>query len=330
MKKILYVLIVAIMLLFAGCSGSSSSAKQNSFELEGAFNGGDEALTIEFSDGQPPATIKDGGIQPFPIRILLENVGETDIAEGEGHVSLSGISFTEFGITTEDASQAMPELRGVRQQGDNVIPGTKQFVMFQGLKFMSDLGSGTQDKTILVDLCYPYTTQARASICVSGNTIQGYDNDLEVCELDGNKQFANSGAPVQIENVVQNTAGASSIQIQFDIVHQGKSSNGRVYRSGSLDNECKVNGDPVSSTNAALEENYVTYTLDAGDLTSGVDCGATGTNTETVLLSEDKTTVFCTIDTTGQEDYEKGVNIELEYDYFDRTSVTVEIEHVER
>lgn len=318
-----------MMLVFAGCT-SGTSAKQSSFQLEGAFKGGDEAISVSFSDGQPPKNVKDGGIQPFPIRVLLENVGEDDILAGEGHVSLAGISFTEFGIAKEDASKEMPELRGVRQQGTNVIPGSQQFVMFQGLKFMSDLGSGTQDKTILVDLCYPYTTQARASICVSGNTIQGYDNDLEVCSLDGNRQFANSGAPVQIDNVVQNTAGTSSIQIQFDIIHKGSSVNGRVYRSGSLDSECKVQGNPVSSTNAALEENYVTYVVDAGDLTSGVDCGATGVNSETVLLSEGKTTVFCTIDTTGQEDYEKGINVVLDYDYFDRTSVDIEIEHVEK
>ncbi|MDA3856495.1 MAG: hypothetical protein PF569_09645 [Candidatus Woesearchaeota archaeon] len=329
MKKIIYILIVAMMLLFVGCT-SGTNAKTNSFQLEGAFNGGDEALGVEFSEGQPPEKVKDGGIQPFPIRVLLENIGENDIEEGEGHVSLAGISFTEFGITAEDASQPIPELRGVKQQGDNVIPGSKQFVMFQGLKFMSDLGSGSQEKTILLDLCYPYTTNARASICVSGNTIQGYDNDLEVCSLDGNRDYANSGAPVQIENVVQNTAGATSIQIQFDIVHIGKSTNGRVYRSDVLDSECKINGNPVSSTNAALEENYVTYFIEAGELNSGVDCGATGTNTETVLLSGDKTTVFCTIDTTGQEDYEKGIAIVLDYDYFDRTSVSIEIEHVER
>ncbi len=324
MKKVLLIIGIVFLMVFAGCS-SGTDAKQNGYVGGDTFVGGSDALTAEFGENQPPKKIRDGGIGTFSIRVLIQNVGEHSLEEGEGHISLFGINYEDFGYTREQASQAIPALRGFRKQGNNVIDGQSQPITFSGLKYIPTL-PGNSKQTLSLDICYPYETKALVSACISGNTLQSFDDDLKVCELEGAKDSVNSGAPVQIANAKQNSAGKSSIQVQFDIVHVAKDG-GRIYRRGDLDNECKVLGNPVSSIEASNSEDYVTYTVNAGNL-QNIDCGGSGTNTESVLLNSDKYTVYCVIDTAGQEDYEKPLDITLNYGYFERISTDVEIEHV--
>jgi hypothetical protein len=323
MRKILLIIGIVFIMVFSGCS-SGTDAKQNGYVGGDTFVGGSDALRAEFGENQPPEKIRDGGIGSFNVRVLIQNIGEHSIEEGQGYISLFGINYEDFGYTREQASQALPALRGFRKQGDSVIDGQSQPVTFSGLKYVPTLPGNSQQKLSL-DICYPYQTKALVSACISGNTLQSFDDDLKVCALEGPKDFVNSGAPVQISNAKQNSAGKSSIQIQFDIEHVG--TEGRIYREGDLDNECKVLGNPISSIEASNSADYVTYTVSAGNL-ANIDCGGTGTNTESVLLNGDKYTVYCVIDTTGEEDYEKPLDITLDYDYFERISTDVEIEHV--
>ena len=313
------------MLLFAGCTGGSGNGpKANGFGLDSAFNGGNSALSIEFSEGQPPKKIRDGGLQPFTIRAMVKNKGEYDIPKGSTHVVVSGVNPVDFGIN--DASQDLGDLRGVKKQGSNVIDGTIQPVIFSNLKYRPELPSGSLEQKISLDICYPYKTKALVSMCVSGNTLQSVDDTLKVCEIESDRPYANSGGPVIIENVKQTPGGSNSVMIQFDIVHKkDSSSSGRIYKLGSLDTNCKVRGKSVTSTDSKIDENYIKFTVDTG--INGIDCG-TGGNQGEVLLSEDKTTVMCTQPTAGEEDYERPISITLDYDYFDRTDTTVEIEHI--
>lgn len=313
-----------MLLVLGGCTSGESNKKKNSFNLDGSFNGGNKALVFEFGDDTPPSRVFDGGRQPFNIRLLVENQGEFDLAEGVGHVSLSGFNPADFGVT--EISKAIPALRAVKKQGDNVIPGGKQTVIFSGLKYMEELPSGVHTQTMYANLCYPYETKSLISMCINGNTLQAYDSDGEICQINEKKAYANSGAPIVIENVEEYSAGSTKVQIKFDIVHKGLSAEGRVYRSGSLDTNCKIRGNGITSTEAVLDENYVTYTVDSG--IPGINCESTGTNTNTVLLSSKKATVYCTQDTVGQEEYEKPVTVTLNYDYFDRKPVTIQIEHI--
>lgn len=327
MKKLFIILFVGFLFLFAGCDSNSSSdgPKTDGYNLDGTYNGGDTGISMEFSDGQPPKTIRDGGLQPFTIRAMVTNKGEHDIPEGDGHIVISGVNPSDFNIG--EPSKELPFMRGVKKQGDNVIDGSIQPIIFSNLKYLPELPSGTLSQKISLDVCYPYQTNALVSLCVSGSTLQTFDDDLKVCDVEGDRGFANSGAPVVIDNVKQTPAGSSSVMIQFDIVHdKSESSNGRVYRLGTLNDNCKVNGYSVSSTDATIYEDYVKYTVTTG--IDGLDCSGTGTNTGEVLLSDDKTTVYCTQDTSNQEDYERAITITLDYDYFDRINTSVEIQHI--
>ncbi len=316
---------LAFMFMFAGCDANTDDTKQNALVLTGAYNGGDNALSLKFVDGQPPSKIRDGGLQPFNIRMLIENLGEYTIPENKTHVCLSGINHKEFGI--EDSSLDIPELRGVKKQGTNTINGAILPVLFSNLKYYPELPAGTNKQKILVDLSYPYKTKALISLCVSGNTLQTQDKTLKVCEIEGKRTFANSGSPVQINNVIQTPAGPNSLMLQFDIIKKSKS--GRIYRPSTLDEECRVLGNSVASSEASMSENYVEYIVDTNGVGS-ISCGGSNQNSEVVLLTNSKTTVYCTIDTKGEQDYEKPISVELNYDYFERFELSVDIEHVAR
>lgn len=325
MKKIGLVLLVAFMVLFAGCSSSSSNSKQNGFELA-SFNGGDKALTFEFGTESPPDKIRDQSLQPFSVRILVENVGEYDIAEGAAHISLTGFNPVDLGIS--DTSKDLHLLRGYKKQGTNVIPGGREQVVFDNLKYIPSVVSGTYPFKFYANICYPYETKAFALICINGDTVPAIDKKAQICELEGSKSFANSGAPVKVQAVKQYPYGEHSIQIQFDIVHKPSGTDANVYESGSIDANCNIGGVSASSSSALFKRDRVTYVVESA--LSGLNCESTGTNTNTVTLSADKYTVTCIQDTTGQAEYEKPVSITLKYDYLDRISKGISIEHIQR
>lgn len=326
-KKILSIMLFAALLVFAGCS-SETGAKKSGYELD-SFKGGNEGLVFSFDESMPPSTIKDQGLVPFNVRIMAENKGEYDIPENSAHVRLTGFDKTELNL--QDSSMTFAAIAGFKKQGDNERPGARQTVMFNNLKYMGDIVSGTYNFDMAANVCYPYETRAIAELCISGNTYSSLDNDYANCEIEGDKKYANSGAPVKIENVKQFSNGQSSIQIQFDIVHSSKVGSGTIFERGSLDSECNVNGKSPSSTDAILAKNKVTYHVDTS--IPGLNCEGTGTNTNTVILSDDtnRYIVTCLQDTTDQEEtFSKLIQLKLEYDYLDRISKTLSVEHINR
>ncbi|MFW5704722.1 MAG: hypothetical protein ACOCXG_02660, partial [Nanoarchaeota archaeon] len=239
----------------------------------------------------------------------------------ELYVVLAGISPADFGLTESDIVQTPPGIfGGVEKIKDNVKPGRKQVVTFSNLKYVPSLPSGTQDVSLVVDMCYPYKTTALAKVCINGDTLTTIDDGDKICELDEKKPSESSGAPVIVENVEQFVSG-DGIQIQFDIVHEG---DGRVYKKDILDSKCEVAGESVTSSNAAIEENFVYYEVNSG--ISGLDCGGSSAS-GMVQLNNGVATVFCNQPTVGEGEYEKPITIELSYDYFERQRTSVVVEH---
>jgi len=322
MKKILLIISLVFVLLFAGCSGSSGTQRGTN-QLD-SFNGGDSGLSLTFREESPPFTIRDQGLQPFSVAVLVENNGEFDISDNSAHVVLSGFDTTAFELA--DTSKEVPALRGFKKQGTNVIPGLSQPVIFSNLKYTESLVSGSIPMTMYANVCYPYQTKAVALVCINGDTIPAIDKRAEICEISGDKEYANSGAPVKIENVQEFPYGEHSIQIQFDIVHSPTSSSANLYESGSINSDCNIAGNAASSSDALFQRDKVTYIIDSG--IAGLDCEGTGTNTNTVSLINNKYTITCVQDTTGQSEYQKPISITLDYDYLDRIGKDITIEHI--
>lgn len=326
MKKAILILITITLLLFAGCSSGGSNTKQNSFELTSSFNGGDGAITLEFGEEAPPDKVRDQELQPFVVRLLLRNTGEYEIPENSAYVTLTG--FNPADLNLADNSKPLVSMRGYKKQGDNVIEGGTQIVTFDNLKYINSVVSGSVPMTIYANVCYPYETKAFAVMCINGDTIPALDKRAEICELEGDKEFANSGGPVKIDNVKQYPFGQHSVQLQFDIIHTPTSEDANVYERNSIDSDCKINGASPSGSEALFKRDKVTYTVETG--IAGLNCESTNSGTNTVTLTGDKYTVTCIQDTENQEEYPKPITITLKYDYLDRISKTINIEHIDR
>jgi hypothetical protein len=326
-NKYIFAIIITSFLLITGCTGNNSSgANQNSYSLD-SFNGGKKALDFEFVEGMPPEKIKDNGLQPFQVRISARNEGEFDIEEGKTHVRLAGFNPDDLNIN--DTSKSFPAIRGFLVQGENIIPGQEQRVIFSGLKYVENLASGIYPLTINANLCYPYETRAIAEVCIAGNTIPTLEENYENCQIEGSKQFSNSGAPVYIENVEQFSNGGSSILMQFDIVHDPESGNGRVFKSNTIDSECNIDGNLPTKPEVIEFEDKIQVEVEGG--LGSLDCESTGTNSfEAILDGNGRTTVTCIQDTSNQGDaYSKLFVVTLKYDYLDRISTVVNVEHIE-
>jgi hypothetical protein len=330
MKKGIFILFTIVMLVFAGCgssSGSGSSSSSGSGISLNSFAGGSKALEYEFAEGSPPEKIRDQGTYPFNVRLLIRNVGEYDIEEGAGHVAIKGVSAEDLGVS--DLTKPIPAINGVRKQGDRVREGGRQYITYSGLKYMGDVGTGGFITfRIHPFVCYPYKTIAQTTLCLTGNAYQSIDDEFSTCKVDSTRPVTSSGSPFKIENVQEYASSNSEVTFQFDIVHTPTPNQGRVFRSGSLDSSCNVNGQQPSSTEAKLDEDYVQFSVVTG--VPGLKCSNSNTddgNGEIQLGSDGRATVICSQKTDGLEEHEKLVKISLSYDYLERLQKDIIVEH---
>ena len=333
MNKKVIVLMVGFLLFLAGCSGGNSGSNSGSsgsgFDVN-SYSGGSDALTLEFAEGAPPEKIRDQGRFPFSVRILFENIGEYDIEENSGFVALAGADASVLGLT--ETSQSIPPLRGVKKISDDVRSGGKQTVTFSGLKYTENIGAGTATIPLNAYACYPYKTLAQGSLCLSGDTYQDYDSDVALCDIEGNRDSASSAAPVSVQNLEQRPAGDASIEFQFDIVHKPTTNLGRLFKDSSIESNCLINGNSPTSAGANIDEDYVYFEVSTGlENTLTLDCtseeAGTTPNSGYARLYDDKATVYCTQDTTGLNEQQKLLKIDLSYDYLERISTDLLIEH---
>jgi len=322
-KNILFIMIISLMIIFAGCENSTSKGNQNGYSLD-SFNGGNSALEFNFIEGYPPKNIRDQSLVPFNVMLNIKNVGEFDIPDDSAFVRLDGFNPADLGLN--DTTQAIMSLNGVKKQGKNIIPGRESRVSFTNLKFINSVVGSNMPIKIFANICYPYQTKSVGIICINGNTVPSIDEKTEICKLDGEKKFSNSGGPVKIENLKQYPHGKSSIQLSFDIVHDPSSDQASLFEPGSIDENCYIGGKSASSPSAVFKKNKVKFTVETG--VPGLKCNQ-GDNSGFVTLSNDRTIVTCIQDTTGQEEYQKQITITLDYDYLDRKSIDINVEHVQ-
>ena len=321
MIKKIYLIVLLILALFLSACNSSGDRTSGISSQDANFIEGDGGLKIEFGENTPPSEVLDNGIGIFQIRLLIENLGEHGIDENQAFLKLVGLSSKDFDIT--DLSKSIPKLFEVRVRGGEQISGGKSFVTFQNLRYKEKLISGSLKIPFEIRACYPYSTKAVTTLCIKEDNNQILDSENAICNPDSTRQAANSAAPVKIENFKQQGIGFGSIQFQFDIVHKPLNNKGSLYKKGSFDSNCNINGKEPTSLDSIEKKNVVKYTISTG--LSGIKCGVSQTNTNEVILYDNKHTVFCTQDTTGEETYVKPISLELEYSYLDKIEKSIKI-----
>lgn len=211
--------ILLILLISAVLVSCSSGDSGQTGQIRG-FAGGTQGLSMEFVQGQPPREVFDGGQDTFEIALQLRNRGEFEITNG--YIELDGILPQEFGRSDADFRQSIPILEPRRlDSSGRTDEGGFDVLTFGRLSYSQNLVGSTSQKNVRAIACYDYETQVIVeNVCIRPEGFRTADAD-SLCQVSGTKRVANSGGPIQIQNVRQSASGANRVSLSFDVVHVG-------------------------------------------------------------------------------------------------------------
>lgn len=298
-KKFVCILIFAIFLV--SCKAGD---QQQAISLQNPFVGGNEGLAMEF---QNLRDVFDGGRDPFDVVVKVTNKGESAVSKNKIRVRLSGFNPAEFGKLEEQLSKSADEdLIAVKKdpQG-NILSGNPTFIEFKDLNHFSPIAGALQSVDIVANVCYGYKTLAVSKLCVRSNILNPSPNGL--CEINSNKDVFNSGAPVQVANMVESTGGKDKISFVFEVRQAGT---GAIFEK---DSSC--------DRSSKSRENKVYVKVDTA--IKGLTCSglnSQGSSAEGfVTLFDDggtlKRQISCTQQVSSKSDFEQVIQIEAGYDY---------------
>lgn len=307
MRKIL--VLMCLLLFIAGCAeedGSDIGPKQT------PFVGGKTGLAMTFIEGAPPEAIFDNGQFPFSIVIKLDNKGEHDVAAGDGYIKIIGINPQEFGKTSADLQQSIPQdIRGTNKNSEgDVVSGDTVIMEFTDFNYLNDIQGNFDGPRIRPELCYDYETKTSSQICVKSDLLHDFETK-EICSVSGTKTAYNSGGPIHITELKEAPLGSDKIQVSFKVDHVGDI-NDRFFKQGT---ECDYR-----VTNLDRYKVFIEVTSDI----NGQRASCTGLEEPTgdksagyvTLWDGQPRTVVCSIDVSGVEGvFEELFTVSLKYRY---------------
>jgi hypothetical protein len=304
MKRIfLTFLILLTLMVLSACQSDSGPVTDTT-----PFVGGETGLVLSFIEAAPPDEIFDDGQFPFSVNVKLENKGEYDLESSDGFIQIEGISPTEFGKSSGDLREDIPGIEGSKKGIDGaVINGFSDVVEFAELNYIPNIAGTLGPVPIRAASCYNYETRATASLCIKEETIDSI-RDNEVCQIAGEKDVANSGAPVRITMVKEAPQSKDSIQAQITIGALGQPTDS-FYKEGT---ECDNKRNNPDKFVVFMEvEPIVNGAVTAR--CSGLNGGNSGFIT---LFDGADRTISCSFDTSGiSGNFETRMNVKLRYRY---------------
>ncbi|MBI2141247.1 hypothetical protein HYU16_02375 [Candidatus Woesearchaeota archaeon] len=348
MKKGVFVLLLALIaVVIAGCQSGGDKGVSSTTP----FIGGTEGLTAKFAENSPPAEVTDAQrdsstppklINTFDIVLLLENVGEVDLGDStlpttdantKVAVTIGGILGSDF-LDSAGKNPAGTEVKlvkanpkgpisGVRKDPDgDKIPGSTVDMRFEGLAYQREL-AGSAEFPIQADVCYAYQTKAVSDLCIRADATKRVSG---VCDISGQKQVFNSGAPVHVTAAKESVGGKSKVLLTFNVKNVGT---GGVYKA-------VAGAAPDCERGAFAKENHVLVQIDTG--LSGITCSgisvdsaAAGTTPGRIVgdlrLSNGEGTFSC-IQATPNQDAVKKVDLKLTYNYLISKSTKLAVKHL--
>jgi hypothetical protein len=323
MNKGLVLLVVLGMTLFlTGCGTPTTTGK--------TFIGGTEGLKASFLTGTPPDKTTDGGSSGFGIVVKLENSGESTIAPNDGYVEIWGLDAKTYSYTAANGRQEnfrvplATEIRGSKMNAGQVLSGGVSTVEFGELKYLPTI-QGDIPQTVWANICYKYTTKVAAQICVKNNVEQAL-NGKQICDVEGEKNPQNSGAPIQVTSLKEAYAGNGKVGLTLTLSHEGAGDN--FFKDDKL--ECK---DVESNADAGKIKVKFTDVQVSGK-TVPVVCQGVDSNGYVRLFRETTTgkatyTLYCTVDVSGSNNVvEVPLALELSYVYLQHITSQMTIRHI--
>jgi hypothetical protein len=329
-KKIMFAVFTISLFLLIGCEGGGTGTTA---PPRIPFMGGTNGILIDFEKGNPPDEVTDDGSFGFKVLVKLKNDGEFKVEKDNIKVSLLGIDPNDFNTYLDVLTRQTPpeDLLPKRKDAEgNVLEGTTTFVTIpedEGDELVARRFSGNTEFTFRANVCYMYQTKANIKLCILRDLVNIREDT--VCNPNEAKTVYSSGAPVQITNFKETVAGKDKIAFNFDVVHSGRGTCGQgqvlKYGDGSEAGEC-----PRDPRERRGKEDKVKVIVNTGlgnlrcsSLSDGSD------NEGYVILSEGRRTVTCVQDLSpDRTDFEKPVEITLQYNYEDFKEKKVLVKHL--
>jgi len=316
-KGLVLVVILCMILFLTGCGTQTATGS--------TFIGGKDGLKASFLTGSPPDKTTDGGSSGFGIVVKLENVGENTVAGTDGYVEIWGLEPGAYGKTTADLKKPFgSDIRSAKMNSGNVLSGGISTVAFDGLKYMPII-QGDQPQTVWANICYKYKTQVAAQICVKNNVEQAL-NSKQLCEVEGEKNPQNSGAPIQVTSLKETYAGNGTIGLTLVLSHEGTGYN--FFKDDKLD--CRN----VESNSDAGKVKVKFTDVQVFGRARQVKCQGIDTDGYVRLYKETDSgkatyTLYCTLDVSGSDNVvEVPIGLELSYVYLQTISSPMTIRHI--
>ncbi|MGV8151055.1 MAG: hypothetical protein ACP5NV_04970 [Candidatus Woesearchaeota archaeon] len=323
--KFAIVLALVAVLVLSGCGENNTSGGR-------AFVGGIEGLTTQFIEGSPPAEIYDNQQSGFSIIVQMENTGEDDIEKGEGYVQIKGLDPKSYGVTSLKKSFDT-EIRGAKKNADgSVLNGGIGIVEFGDLKYMYEI-QGNLQQTVWADICYKYTTKTTAQLCVKKDP-QLLLDDEKICDVEGDKEYQNSGGPIQVTSLKESFGGQGKLLVYITLTHSGTGDNFFDPRENLNGNACN----DVSTNTKKGMIHVLVKPINVGGKSITPKCSGlsdtSGDNEGYVRLNEDGSgkaqyLLYCSIDASSTDsEFEVPIDIETTYLYLEHLEKEITIRHI--
>ena len=295
MKKIKGILIV-MMLVFVlyGCEEGSDQPTTET------FMGGTRAIDARF---EQMGTFQDNVEyvwvgESFPVDVTINNVGEQEIPENELEVTI-------YGVDTDLYNIDYPNMHN-----PNIIMPKTEFNQLGGMETISfgtamleEVTGSFVDANFNARIEYPYKTYiAVPNVCFKENI-----RDTSLCEVQGNKQFSFSGAPIIVSKVSQEPYGADRVALTFEVENRGS---GRAKAEGEEFSELR---------------DTVNFELVEGPTNIEMSCSSMG-NENFARLNNGRGTINCRSEPLPEDTlFENQVTLELSYTYRENIQKTLKI-----
>ncbi len=327
MKHIgIYLILVFVVITLTGCSSGTQTTTGK------AFVGGTEGLKMTYMPGSPPATIVDGGNSGFGIVVKLENVGEYNIKANDGYVKILGLEAGTYGETKyADFKQNFgSDINGaVKNYDGSVRNGQTATVEFGDLKYIPSI-AGDLQQNVYAEACYKYQTRVATQICIKKDAQQMLNNN-KICDVEGETNPQNSGAPVQITSLKESFAGNGKIGVTMTISHVGT---GDAFFKDSV-SEC--NDVETNTDRDKVKISFKPVQIGSANIypkCTGLSEANAGSSEGFVRLYRDNSgkataTLYCTIDAGSVNSiFEVPLEATLSYKYLQHIETPLNIRHV--
>jgi hypothetical protein len=323
-KGIVLLVILAATVLLIGCGTQQQTSTGT------AFIGGTEGLRTTFLPGSPPDRTTDGGTSGFSIVVKAENVGENNVNANDGYVQIWGLDANTYGSNIPDFRKYFNQQQGfgtelrsaVMNFDGSVLNGGVATIDFGDLRYMPTIQGDIQQK-VWANICYRYTTRATTQLCVKNNVEQAFSGK-QICEVEGEKNPQNSGAPIHVTSLKESYAGNGRLGLTLTIEHVGNGDNffmDNVLNCNDVESnldrgkvrvvfrDVQISGRNVPVTCQGLGDGYIRLFKDSS--------------------GRETTTLYCTVDVSGSSNVvQVPLDVSLSYAYLQHVERDLTIRHI--